>query len=258
MEDLAPKEMPISELYESSIRNAYGRARDTAAKSNLVMSKTEPRSKDAVDFDFDTELRRTRRSTILDRPRVTYKTLQKDDKILSGEPANLSDDEDDKDDTTSGYVARRPYTQYDRETTVYGNRRYYSRANMDDPDYFDFDLNHSIDLYRKPTSASSDRLGEGGSYFNSRVVGNNPALWNSNDFKQLCNYKPNQLLSKQLYSDRTKKLLDDDSAEGAAEGETVAAAQANREVEINKGLMSAALRTPAYWTRRFESLTNLK
>lgn len=29
-------------------------------------------------------------------------------------------------------------------------RPYYSRPNRDDPDYFDFDLQHSVDLYKRP------------------------------------------------------------------------------------------------------------
>ncbi|VDN26662.1 unnamed protein product [Gongylonema pulchrum] len=29
-------------------------------------------------------------------------------------------------------------------------RPYYSRPNRDDPDYFDFDLRHSVDLYKRP------------------------------------------------------------------------------------------------------------
>jgi len=254
MEDFAPKEMPASDLYESSIRNAYAAVRDTAAKSSLVCSKTEPRSKEAIDFDFDTELRKVRRNLPTERPRYTYKTLKKDDKKMAGEP-DLSSSEDSDDEAIreqSSYIARRPYSAYDRESTVYGNRRYYSRKDNQDPDYFDFDLNHSVDLFRKPKPVTAGS----GSYFNSRTVGSNPALWDSKDFKALCNYKPNTLLSSQLYSDRTKKLLEDDSAEGAAEGEAVAAASHTPEVDINKGLMAAALRTPAYWTRRFESLTS--
>jgi len=261
MEEFAPKEMAFSEQYENSIKNAYKCVRDNAAKSQLTVSKTEARSKDAVDFDFDTELRRTRRYDVLARPRYTYKTLQKDDKKMAGEPTNLSsDDEDDAADlrASSAYIARRPFTAYDRETTGIGNRRYYSRQDDgEDPDYFDYDLNHSIDLFRKPKPVSSGTT----SYFNSRSVGANPQLWESKDFKELCNFKSNRLLSTQLYSDRTKKLLDDDSLETAAEGDTVVKAQsnaANTEVDINKGLLAAAIRTPTYWTRRFESLTNLK
>lgn len=32
----------------------------------------------------------------------------------------------------------------------YAPRPYYSRPNRDDPDYFDFDLDHSVSLFKRP------------------------------------------------------------------------------------------------------------
>lgn len=36
---------------------------------------------------------------------------------------------------------------------MYAPRPYYSRPTREDPDYFDFDLKHSVDLYRRPGGA---------------------------------------------------------------------------------------------------------
>ena len=38
----------------------------------------------------------------------------------------------------------------DEAETLVVPRPYYSRPNRRDPDYFDFDLQHSVNLYRKP------------------------------------------------------------------------------------------------------------
>ena len=38
----------------------------------------------------------------------------------------------------------------DEAETLVAPRPYYSRPNRRDPDYFDFDLQHSVNLYRKP------------------------------------------------------------------------------------------------------------
>uniref|UniRef100_A0A7E4VZC9 SoHo domain-containing protein n=1 Tax=Panagrellus redivivus TaxID=6233 RepID=A0A7E4VZC9_PANRE len=94
-------------------------------------------------------------------------------------------------------------------------RTYYSRPNRRDPDYFDFDLQHSVDLYRKP-------LG--------RYVPKGPAHWES---KILGDYKTkgDAPLSGHMFTN----------------GETDYR-------NTGSSLLSAALRTPSFWEHRFSTI----
>ncbi|GMT36756.1 hypothetical protein PFISCL1PPCAC_28053 [Pristionchus fissidentatus] len=103
----------------------------------------------------------------------------------------------------------------DYDFSAYAPRPYYSRPTREDPDYFDFDLNHSVDLYRKP----------GGSY-----VPKKPQEWES-------------------------KLLAESRCKGAAplSGHMFKNGESDWRT-TNTSLLSAALRTPKFWEQRFESI----
>uniref|UniRef100_A0A1I7XQX8 Uncharacterized protein n=1 Tax=Heterorhabditis bacteriophora TaxID=37862 RepID=A0A1I7XQX8_HETBA len=45
----------------------------------------------------------------------------------------------------------------DYDFSMYCPRPYYSRPNRDDPDYFDFDLQHSVDLFKRPEGKYTPR-----------------------------------------------------------------------------------------------------
>ncbi|KAK6061687.1 hypothetical protein COOONC_00648, partial [Cooperia oncophora] len=45
----------------------------------------------------------------------------------------------------------------DYDFSVYCPKPYYSRPNRDDPDYFDFDLQHSVDLFKRPEGKYTPR-----------------------------------------------------------------------------------------------------
>ncbi|VDP13749.1 unnamed protein product [Heligmosomoides polygyrus] len=47
--------------------------------------------------------------------------------------------------------------QDDYDFSRYCPKPYYSRPNRDDPDYFDFDLQHSVDLYKRPEGKYTPR-----------------------------------------------------------------------------------------------------
>ncbi|GMR61699.1 hypothetical protein PMAYCL1PPCAC_31894, partial [Pristionchus mayeri] len=103
----------------------------------------------------------------------------------------------------------------DYDFSRYAPKPYYSRPDRSDPDYFDFDLQHSVDLFRKPE----------GSYVPKR-----PQEWES-------------------------KLLAESRCKGAAplSGHMFKSDQTDWRT-TNSSLLSAALRTPKFWEQRFESI----
>ncbi|GMT05855.1 hypothetical protein PENTCL1PPCAC_28029, partial [Pristionchus entomophagus] len=104
----------------------------------------------------------------------------------------------------------------DYDFSRYAPKPYYSRPDRSDPDYFDYDLAHSVDLFRKPE----------GSYVPKR-----PQEWES-------------------------KLLAESRCKGAAplSGHMFGARGDSDWRTTNSSLLSAALRTPKFWEQRFESI----
>ncbi|CAI5456717.1 unnamed protein product [Caenorhabditis angaria] len=94
-------------------------------------------------------------------------------------------------------------------------RPYYSRPNRDDPDYFDFDLQHSVDLFKRPEGKYTPRR---------------PQEWEN-------------------------KLISESSSKGAAplSGHMFTRNEADWR-NNNTSYLSAALRTPKFWEQRFESI----
>ncbi|MFH4974958.1 hypothetical protein AB6A40_001667 [Gnathostoma spinigerum] len=94
-------------------------------------------------------------------------------------------------------------------------RPYYSRPNRDDPDYFDFDLQHSVDLFKRP---------EG------KYVPRGPQNWE-------------------------EKLLGEAKGKGEAPLSGYIFTKGDPDWRTKgSSYLSAALRTPSFWERRFESI----
>lgn len=102
----------------------------------------------------------------------------------------------------------------DEAETLVVPRPYYSRPNRRDPDYFDFDLQHSVNLYRKPEGRYIPR---GPEYWESKILG---------DYKT----KGDAPLSGHMFT------------------------KDNDYRNTGTSLLSAALRTPSFWEHRFASI----
>jgi hypothetical protein len=108
-------------------------------------------------------------------------------------------------------------TYLDEAESLLPPRPYYSRPNRRDPDYFDFDLQHSVDLFRKPEGRYVPR---GPSYHDSKILG---------DYRT----KGEAPLSGHMFT------------QGETDYRTT-----------GTSLLSAALRTPSFWEHRFSSIGN--
>uniref|UniRef100_A0A914WRC6 Uncharacterized protein n=2 Tax=Plectus sambesii TaxID=2011161 RepID=A0A914WRC6_9BILA len=98
---------------------------------------------------------------------------------------------------------------------TYLPRPYYSRPNREDPDYFDYDLGHSVSLYKKP---------EG------RYVPRGPQSWEN-------------------------KLMAEVKAKGSTPVSGYLFTKGDNDYRTNNSsLLSAALRTPSFWEQRFTSI----
>ncbi|VDK44378.1 unnamed protein product [Anisakis simplex] len=94
-------------------------------------------------------------------------------------------------------------------------RPYYSRPNRDDPDYFDFDLQHSVDMFKRP---------EG------KYVPRGPQRWE-------------------------EEVLGDAKTKGAAPVSGYMFTKGDTDWRTSgTSYLSAALRTPSYWEQRFSSI----
>ncbi|CAJ0583127.1 unnamed protein product, partial [Mesorhabditis spiculigera] len=105
----------------------------------------------------------------------------------------------------------------DYDFSSYAPRPYYSRPNKDDPDYFDYDLQHSVDLYKRPEGKYTPR-------------GSKPHEWET-------------------------KLLSEASAKGSAPISGYLFTKGDTDWrQNNSSYLSAALRTPKFWEQRFMSI----
>ncbi|KAE9413502.1 hypothetical protein Angca_001991, partial [Angiostrongylus cantonensis] len=103
----------------------------------------------------------------------------------------------------------------DYDFSRYCPKPYYSRPNRDDPDYFDFDLQHSVDLFKRPEGKYTPR---------------GPQVWES-------------------------KLVGEVRAKGSAPVSGYMFTKGDADWRANgTSYLSAALRTPKFWEQRFESL----
>ncbi|KJH45525.1 hypothetical protein DICVIV_08442 [Dictyocaulus viviparus] len=103
----------------------------------------------------------------------------------------------------------------DYDFSRYCPKPYYSRPNRDDPDYFDFDLQHSVDLFKRPEGKYTPR---------------GPQVWEN-------------------------KLLGEVGAKGSAPVSGYMFTKGDPDWRTNgTSYLSAALRTPKFWEQRFQSL----
>ncbi|VDM75130.1 unnamed protein product [Strongylus vulgaris] len=103
----------------------------------------------------------------------------------------------------------------DYDFSRYCPKPYYSRPNRDDPDYFDFDLQHSVDLFKRPEGKYTPR---------------GPQEWET-------------------------KLLGEVNTKGSTPVSGYMFTKGDPDWRTNgSSYLSAALRTPKFWEQRFESL----
>ncbi|CAD6185495.1 unnamed protein product [Caenorhabditis auriculariae] len=103
----------------------------------------------------------------------------------------------------------------DYDFSRYAPKPYYSRPNRDDPDYFDFDLQHSVNLFKRPEGRYTPR---------------GPQDWES-------------------------KLVNESTGKGSAPVSGYMFTKGDSDWRSNgSSYLSAALRTPKFWEQRFESI----
>ncbi|KRZ24223.1 hypothetical protein T4B_7691 [Trichinella pseudospiralis] len=107
---------------------------------------------------------------------------------------------------------------YER-TNVYGNRRYYSRYGNNDPEYFDWDLDAAVSRVKEQQAISYGRPPV------------QPRYWEHQLFKDMSYLQGEKLISPYLFNKT------DDSSNFT-----------------KTTYVSSTLRTPSYWTYRFENL----
>ncbi|ETN73177.1 hypothetical protein NECAME_13600 [Necator americanus] len=103
----------------------------------------------------------------------------------------------------------------DYDFSRYCPKPYYSRPNRDDPDYFDFDLQHSVDLFKRPEGKYTPR---------------GPQEWE-------------------------QKLLHEVNAKGSVPVSGYMFTKGDPDWRTSgSSYLSAALRTPKFWEQRFENM----
>ncbi|CAB3399180.1 unnamed protein product [Caenorhabditis bovis] len=103
----------------------------------------------------------------------------------------------------------------DYDFSMYTPKPYYSRPNRDDPDYFDFDLQHSVNMFKRPEGKYTPR---------------GPQEWEN-------------------------KLVSESSTKGTAPISGHMFTKTENDWRNNgTSYLSAALRTPKFWEQRFESI----
>uniref|UniRef100_A0A8R1I4J7 Uncharacterized protein n=1 Tax=Caenorhabditis japonica TaxID=281687 RepID=A0A8R1I4J7_CAEJA len=113
---------------------------------------------------------------------------------------------------SAGSLSEKDDYDFSHYTTA---RPYYSRPNRDDPDYFDFDLQHSVDLFKRPEGKYTPRR---------------PQEWEN-------------------------KLISESNSKGATPLSGHMFAKADTDWRNNgTSYLSAALRTPKFWEQRFENI----
>ncbi|KRZ91786.1 hypothetical protein T08_4588 [Trichinella sp. T8] len=105
------------------------------------------------------------------------------------------------------------------QTNVYGNRRYYSRYGNNDPEYFDWDLDAAVSRVKEQQAISYGRPPV------------QPRYWEHQLFKDMTYLQGEKLISPYMFNKT------DDSSNFT-----------------KTSYVSSALRTPSYWTYRFENL----
>ncbi|PIC15218.1 hypothetical protein B9Z55_022280 [Caenorhabditis nigoni] len=115
-------------------------------------------------------------------------------------------------DPSAGSYSEKDDYDFSHYTTA---RPYYSRPNRDDPDYFDFDLQHSVDMFKRPEGKYTPRR---------------PQEWEN-------------------------KLISESASKGTAPLSGHMFTKPDVDWRNNgTSYLSAALRTPKFWEQRFENI----
>uniref|UniRef100_A0A0N5A419 PH domain-containing protein n=1 Tax=Parastrongyloides trichosuri TaxID=131310 RepID=A0A0N5A419_PARTI len=150
---------------------------------------------DAMINDMESRLWKTTR--LSSRPTTYSSSVYKRSMSCSKNDKSLNDDDDE-------------------DSSVYMPRTYYSRPDRSDPDYFDFDLNHSVNLFKKhPT----------------KYTPKGPQGWEHNLVSESTRTKGENPISGYLFT----KGDSDFRSNGTS-------------------YLSAALRTASFWEHRFQSI----
>uniref|UniRef100_A0A914Z315 Uncharacterized protein n=1 Tax=Panagrolaimus superbus TaxID=310955 RepID=A0A914Z315_9BILA len=187
--------LPRQTSYSSYERGPYA-APAVSSSQGIESSTTESRYERLAN---DVEARLLKTTYGLSSPR--YRSISTKEFRRAPEPASGSMTE----------------TYLDEAESLQMPRPYYSRPNRRDPDYFDFDLQHSVSLFKKPEGRYVPR---GPSYYDSKLLG---------DYKT----KGEAPLSGHMFT------------QGESDYRTT-----------GTSLLSAALRTPSFWEHRFSSIGN--
>lgn len=196
-------------MYETFIKDAYSPVQRQARRTNaeLELKVLEPPR------DYEIREIRPKPNKYYDDPESYYKPLS------SSTASTTSSSLSSSTTTASRLPPGAVRSTLSAPNVLYGNRRYYSRYS-DDPDYFDYDLNHSVDLFRKNKSAY--------------VPLNSARTWESNLFKGKSHTTGDSAISSHMFSGANK--YEDNRYQ-------------------NSSYISAALRTPTYWAYRYQNFS---
>jgi len=213
-EELSTNKNPPSKMYESFIKDAYSSAHRQARRTNAEaeLKVMEPPR------DYEIREIRPKANKYYDEPESYYKPLSSPTSTSSTtSTASASSTISTKSRLPPGAVR----STLSAPNVLYGNRRYYSRYS-DDPDYFDYDLNHSVDLFRKTKS--------------SYVPLSTARTWESNLFKGKSHTTGDSAISSHMFQTTGTNKYEDSRYQ-------------------NSSYISAALRTPTYWAYRYQNFS---
>jgi len=209
-EELSTNKNPPSKMYESFIKDAYAPAARQARRTNaeLELKVMEPPR------DYEIREIRPKANKYYDDPESYYKPLS------SPTSTSTTSSSSSTSSSTSHLPPGAVRSTLSAPNVLYGNRRYYSRYS-DDPDYFDYDLKHSVDLFRKTKSAY--------------IPLNSARTWESNLFKGKSHTTGDSAISSHMFQTGANKYEDSRYQ--------------------NSSYISAALRTPTYWAYRYQNFS---
>uniref|UniRef100_A0A915ICP7 Uncharacterized protein n=1 Tax=Romanomermis culicivorax TaxID=13658 RepID=A0A915ICP7_ROMCU len=230
IDDLTFDKCSASQTYENFIKEAYSKVQKQVEQSrSMIAEHTMQEMGDGLSrlelMDDGRPIRSFGRcydttydeAAFLDKKRAIRTKLRSEDSTAS----DLSESGCTDEASSSSNEERQPRTW--ETNSLYGNRRYYSRYDQGrDPDYFDYDLNHSVDLFRKPKFAMAPRA---------------PSYWEH----QLFNDKTRIQGSAPISSLMFKKISESESGSG-------------EKTALQTSFISSALRTPSYWEYRYQHM----
>ncbi|KFD62939.1 hypothetical protein M514_10139 [Trichuris suis] len=206
-----PSTRAASQMYADAIRDAYSPAKTRSIRSQSEIDLqmiASSHSRHPADGHY------TEADEVYDRGRLARIRAEVDcaPKASAPSPGEL----------WAGHTTGTLYKPTYDKTNIYGNRRYYSRYDDKDEDYFDWDIDHAVQKIKEQrgiagTTTTTTRL--------------TPTLWEHNLFKDKGMLQGQKMISPYLFT----------KADG------------NNQLE-GTNFLSSALRTPSYWSYRFEHI----